>query len=736
MFQDQKKNILATAIAMCLPLAGEAADFTVTVSSDDGTGDVSGTLSHAIALANSTSGNDSITLNTNVSVDGVMTRLIDSNITIQNDGQPREINGNGNYRALFIKSGTVTINDITIAGGKAVGGSAANGAPGAGMGGGIFIYDGDVTLNSVTITDSVANGGAQDLANYEMGGGGMGGAAGYLGGGGLFAAGNNYDGGYGGTGNYQNPVGFGYGGTTDFYNGNTQAGFGGGGAFPSGNGGFGGGGATPNGDMTAGLGGFGGGGVYAGSYGSNSSEPGFGGAYGQGAGMGGAVFIRTGNLTINNSTFNNNQANSTNNALGLGGAIFILHSNANVNGNNQGMPSELAQVSGCGNSFNGNLASGDAGVGNNNNNLFDLGSRVEGPALNAACPVEQELIVTVAEDDGTGLVENTLSWAIKEANSILGDDRITLATNVTITNVMKRLVDSNVTIQSDATRRSIDGDGDYRPLFIRSGKVTISELDVINGKAQGGNGFAGGAGMGGSLFVFSGDVLIDYVSFVNSQAIGGNSTLSADGGGGMFGDASYGGGGLFADANEQNGGDGGYYGSFGQGGSAFEVNGKFGGGGSFGLVSSGGNGGFGGAGGDTGSLFDDPGLGGFGGGAEKNPGYAANASNGAGMGGAVFIRSGQVEIRNTSFADGNASATGSAKGLGGAIFVVHSTSNPNGNNQGMPSTLATVTSCELLFNNNQATDDDNVSNNNNNVFDLGGRISDVGECPIFKNGFE
>ena len=107
--------------------------------------------------------------------------------------------------------------------------------------------------------------------------------------------------------------------------------------------------------------------------------------------------------------------------------------------------------------------------------------------------------VTVANDDGTGSTDNTLSWAIRQANVNAGADIITLKTDVTVTGVMKTLIDGtpsggdhdsgggDLFIQSDSTRRTISGGGQFRPLFVKSGTVTIQNLDLENGKAEGGD---------------------------------------------------------------------------------------------------------------------------------------------------------------------------------------------------------------------------------------------------------
>ncbi len=730
-----KRNLLCSAISLCLPLAIQAADFSVTVSSDDGTGNTSGTLSHAIREANNSPGDDTITLATNVTLSGVMKRLIDSSITIQHDGTRRNISGNDQFRPLFIKSGTVTIQGINITDGYAKGGGTDDGGMGAGLGGALFIYDGNVSLNDVTFDNSKAFGG-DELNNFTRAGGGMFGDSGiYYGGGGLFASGSGNMGGDGVNDNYQNPAAdFGKGGDFTGSNPGENGGFGGGGGWPSGDGGFGGGGAGIY-DDNAGNGGFGASAPYAGVNGTYSGTPGYGATNNGAAGMGGAIFIRTGQLDINNSTFSNNQATGSADAKGLGGAVFVLHSTTNSNNgtpaSQQGMPVQLAAVTGCNNTFTDNSAPGSSGVPDDDNDVFDLGGVAEDLAL--PCPVEQNFVVTVASDNGLGDVPNSLSWAIKESNAVFGDDTITLATDVTLTGVMRRLIDSNVTIQSDGTRRSINGNTQFRPLFIKSGQVGLNGFAVIDGNAKGGDGYTGGAGMGGALFIYGGNVNIHDMIFTNSSAIGGSS--SGFGGGGMFGDGDNGGGGLFAPASGNTGGHGGYYGNFGRGGNADSpgLNGHFGGGGGAELylgLSGAGHGGFGGGGGA--SDFN-PGNGGFGGGSIINQGYGAANRNAAGMGGAVFIRSGEVTISNSEFNDNQAQANGDAKGLGGGLFVVHTTTNGSASQQGMPSTLANVTVCDVSFINNMASSAGNHANNNDDWFDEGRRIT---ECPIFKNGFE
>ncbi|MGX9727478.1 MAG: hypothetical protein ACTFAK_09215 [Candidatus Electronema sp. VV] len=306
--------------------------------------------------------------------------------------------------------------------------------------------------------------------------------------------------------------------------------------------------------------------------------------------------------------------------------------------------------------------------------------------------------VTVATDNGSGNTANTLSWAVRQANTNPGADTITLTTNVTVTGVMKRVLDSTLTIQSDATRRTISGNNVVRPLFVKSGTVTIKNLDLINGKAKGGDSLqgGGGAGLGGALFVYGGNVTVRDVAFNGNNATGGGGGVATNssGGGGMFGKAR-GCGGLFAASTGLAGGYGGfgryggyagsyndagdgYSGGFGGGGGYGSSNGGFGGFGGGGGKGNGGFGGFGGFGGGGGYGVNG-GAGGFGGGGGGGAnggaaggfgggsglGSGGNGGGGAGFGGAIFAMNGTVTLINVSFS-GNTVTAGGGANLGTA----------------------------------------------------------------------
>lgn len=428
------RKALASAIAMVLsvPMTVFADTFQVTEPLDDGTGLTSNTLSWAILQANTTSGSDTIELNTNVTFTGVMKRLIDSDITMNSDATTREINGNNQYRPLFIKSGHVHIKNVNIRNGLAKGGSTGTGGAGAGLGGGLFVYDGQLRLSNVSFDANQAVGGDINIPG-KQGGGGMFGSSNYYGGGGLFgdAIGNFVNGGYGGYGNYQEPIipsslaQFGEGGS---YQGGWEhglGGFGGGGSYSydhfGSHGGFGGGGGYVYNDYTpqffGGNGGFGAGAGIS-SYGSaNIGEAGFGGNGQHAAGLGGGLFIRSGQLLLENVTFNQNQASSSHGmAEGLGGGLFIQHTTTQSNGNNQGMPGQLSRVYGCSVQFLNNSAETDAGTPSNNDEFFDtanIRTSLMDTSISDICSNDQDIQVTgnnieiVSGDDTPSLIDGT-----------------------------------------------------------------------------------------------------------------------------------------------------------------------------------------------------------------------------------------------------------------------------------------------------------------------------------------
>ena len=771
-FPVPSKLALAVALALAGPAAQAAVDCSVTVATDDGTGGTPGTLSWAIMTANNgttpntpyPSGHPGggclsnlITLKTDVTLGGVMTRLIDSNITLLCDANRRTIDGGRAYRPLFVKSGTVMIGCLDLNNGLAKGGDGSGGGAGAGLGGALFVYAGAVTLNSVGFSGNAAQGGhGGQFGRGDDGGGGMLGKALITGlpgegGGGLFGDGSSFSGGYGGTGAYggrggsssNTSGGFGGGG----YDGGFGGGFGGGGGggwtfhdfgggligsggVAGGFGGFGGGGGLGYSSGTGGNGGFGGGG---GGGGSGGGSGGFGGGVGDawgggGAGLGGAIFVRKGTLRLWTVNFSGNSATggtSAGNGQGKGGAVFICTPDLTDSGTNQA-PTQcggsIDEAASYGVTFSGGTAT------EGQPDLF--WTKASGGAHSTAGMTDNgyaiDCAVTVGTDDGTGGTPGTLSWAIAKGNfSSSGSfssghpgggcigNLIVLKTDVTLTGVMKRLIDSNLTLQSDATTRTISGNNTYRPLFVKSGTVTIRNLNLNNGQAKGGlsGSGGGGGGLGSALFVYSGAVTVEHVSFSGNQATGGQGAYGATGGGGgMFGTGYLGGGGLFianSSRTYSNRGTAGYSGiifsnnigvyggwggttgwrngGFGGGGLGNGGNlgigggaGGFGGGGGSGDVglgcTGGGPGGFGGGGGTGWGCVVGGGKGGFGGGGggggwgsghytggpSARGGYGGGfgalngGGGGAGFGGAIFVKRGTLTLKSVRFAANSA----------------------------------------------------------------------------------
>ena len=359
--------------------------------------------------------------------------------------------------------------------------------------------------------------------------------------------------------------------------------------------------------------------------------------------------------------------------------------------------------------------------------------------------------ITKTTDNGKGKTPNTLSWAIKEANTLAGDDTITLKTHVTIDGVMKTLIDSNITFIGN--QAIIDGNNQYRPFFVKSGRVKFYNMTITQGQAKGGdsNKGGGGAGLGGALFIYAGSVSIEKVTFSNNQVIGGKSGLNflGNGGGGMGGDArGKGGAGLFAGSVGHNGGYGGN-GNYGHNGNHFGIGGFGGGGiGGFGggggglsLTGSAGNGGFGGGGGGGGAIGAIGGNGGFGGGGGiggvggvgSNGGFGGgnNSGSGAGFGGAIFIKGGDLTLKNVQF-DNNSAQGGQgfqpAEGKGGAIFVCKHGSGRGEINHSTASScdaMVTAQSCGVTFDRGHSAN--TASTSDNNYFGNLGRATSA--CP-------
>jgi hypothetical protein len=239
------------------------------------------------------------------------------------------IDANSRSRIFFITGGTITLKNLTLANGSASGGAGGAGTSGgggaAGMGGAIFVNAGSLAINGVTFTNNQATGGEGGpvISSLFLGGGGGTGGVG-----GSTSAGINGNG--AGGGDFGSHGGGGAGGSQPGAGDGAGGGNGSDGAF--GGGGSGTGGAGGNGGFGAGAGGAqsfpGSSGTFAGTGGPPVPN---GGGFG-GAGLGGAIFMRNGTLSLANATFSSNSANGGlsqsggSNGQGKGGALYISSS--------------------------------------------------------------------------------------------------------------------------------------------------------------------------------------------------------------------------------------------------------------------------------------------------------------------------------------------------------------------------------------------------------------------------
>ncbi len=463
---------------------------------------------------------------------------------------------------------------------------------------------------------------------------------------------------------------------------------GGAGGWAGGGGGGGGGGSTYK---TGGAGGeFGG----NGGAGDLSSHGGGGG----GAGLGGAIFVDSnGGLILENCVFRGNLAKGGMPGLrgtsgqGKGGAIFAK-------------PNTLLNLYNV--SFQDNMASHATGSGFVSGFLSDTCDLYGTGSLASPNPL-MKMVVTTALDEFDDLYYGT-GLSLREALSQIGSggeieiSESILPATFTINSVSRQFViEKNVKIKVPSSKPFVvDGNGG-RAFFVKSGHLFLENMKIVNGVAKGGDGGDGGlggggaAGMGGSVFINTNAVLSAInVQFENSTVQGGKGgnadflTSYGGGGGGIWGDGAsekngaYGGSGwplsdwiAYPDMIIQyvNGGDGG-------GGAGFihcyGGNGGFGGGGGSTVLAVWGKGGFGGG---SGGVFDRsfgrtvPGA--FGGG-----GYF-DGGGGAGLGGALFVRTGGSLfldrcMMTNNFAGGGAPGDGlpdfanPGLGKGGAIFVM------------------------------------------------------------------
>ena len=343
---------------------------TVTNLNDSG----AGSFRDAIAQANdeaSNPGPDTITFDAAVgggtvnlttfidpqtgTIAGPTALMVTSSVTIAGTGETIMRSAANAFRLFQVTfSGALTLQNLTLSRGVALGSAGGGGGGGAAGFGGAIYNQGTLSIIGSTLTGNLAVGGAT-TGGGDTGGGGLSGP--------------------GGSGSYTN--GAGSGGAP-----NGGAAYGGGGGIPGspdgGAGGFGGGGGI---GFNGGPGGFGGGGGLGQNLGGAG---GFGGGVGGnlrslvtpgasmpggGYGMGGAVFNQGGSVVISNSTISGNAARGGDAPSAepgqpggaFGGGVFSLNgsvtlTNVTMTGNTvtagaKQFPQQLDGVTGGSNSF-------------------------------------------------------------------------------------------------------------------------------------------------------------------------------------------------------------------------------------------------------------------------------------------------------------------------------------------------------------------------------------------------
>ncbi|HET6574009.1 MAG TPA: choice-of-anchor Q domain-containing protein [Fimbriiglobus sp.] len=408
------------------------ATFTVTNLSDAG----AGSLRNAIDLANITTGADVIdfapairgetvklttffnppnsatVLGATFNPAGPTGLIVFDDVTIQGTGETITRTASESFRLFQVaNTGKLTLQNLTLTNGHAIGGMGDSGGGGAaGLGGAIY-NQGSLTITGCFLSGNTAEGnsGLDSIAPTVTGrgGGGLGGGLAGVNGGGpngglavgpgsprAVGFGGGGHGGNFGVGNEPESGGFGGGGGGGF------AGFDGGG-----NGGFGGGGGAGLAAAAGkGFGGFGGGNGSASPIGNG----------GGGAGMGGAVFNQGGTVTIANSTLLDNTAvggigdGDSQQGGGFGGGVFNL---------------------------NGSLTLTNATFSNNrvSNGVFGAKNVAEGGAV-------YNLSLNV------GTVTPTQTATVTVANTILADSRVGLGSTDRTPDVVNNQVNGTATI--------------------------------------------------------------------------------------------------------------------------------------------------------------------------------------------------------------------------------------------------------------------------------------------------
>ncbi len=305
--------------------------------------------------------------------------------------------------------------------------------------------------------------------------------------------------------------------------------------------------------------------------------------------------------------------------------------------------------------------------------------------LTAGAPATCSSSIVVASngDSGPGTLREALADVCPGGTidlSGIAGGTVTLSPNATSYNFNGRLyIATDVTILGQGV--TLNGNGVTRIFYVQNGHITLSNLTLENGLAQGGSSNLGGsaAGMGGAIFQNNGSLTLQNVQLVGNTAQGGSPDSSGSASGGGFG-ANFSGGDLGGTAGTGDGAGGVADNGSGNISSSFAGAGGFGAGGGASTFSGsfnwvdGGAGGFGGGAGSritTGAYStSDMSYAGYGGGPET----ATTGGGGAGFGGAIFTRAGTLNLANVTFQNNSAIGGTGAQGKGGSLFLYNGAS--------------------------------------------------------------
>ncbi len=342
---------------------------------------------------------------------------IDSPVIIHGNGATiaRDTSVNTPFRLFYVSggmelpAGNLTMDNVTLEGGIASGGSSDQGGGGLGAGGAIF-NQGTLLLTAVTLTNNLALGGSSGDVGLGNGGGGMGGDADSFGNGGGF--GGSLGGTSGGNGGGAGPGGGG----------------GGGGFLTGANGGS---GTTAGGGVGGGLGGFGGASDGDGGPGGAGGGGGFGGRFGAGglAGFPSTAGGGGGGVGGGGSSSSNNGGSG---GFGGGGG-FNIEGNGGFGGGASGASGGKGRPGfGGGDGSTGNNPAGGGGAGMGGA-IFNMGADSTDPGSGQATLVNCTLTANIAQGgDGGGNRVNGSTGGSGFGGAVFNLDGHVILTNDTL----------------------------------------------------------------------------------------------------------------------------------------------------------------------------------------------------------------------------------------------------------------------------------------------------------------